>query len=203
MQRKLPAVLSLLCLLSLAPASASGAVNVANHRIVPERAPSTSGDGGAGEAAAAKGACPTDVNEDAPTGAQLAAMRCMVDRARRHAGLGPLDNSGELSRSAKDKAADILRCKSFSHYACGREFTFWMKRVGYLSTNCWRVAENIAWATGPRSSPRAIFRTWMRSPEHRANILGHFSQVGVGLRVGSLNGRPGSHVWIGHFGTHC
>ena len=203
MRRKLPAALLLLCLLSLTPASASGAIGLANHRIVPERAPATSGNGGADETATAKGSCSTDVSEDAPADAQLAAMRCLVDQARRRASLGSLGNSKELSRSAKDKAADILRCKSFSHYACGREFTFWMKRVGYLSANCWRVAENIAWATGPTSSPRAIFKTWMHSPEHRANILGHFSQVGVGLRVGNLNGRPKSHVWIGHFGTHC
>jgi uncharacterized protein YkwD len=202
MRRKLPAVISLLCLLSLTPAPASGASGVANHRIVPEQGPSASAGGSDGPATA-KGGCPTDVSEDASAAAQLATMRCLVDRARRRAGLGSLGNSKELSRSAKDKAADILRCKSFSHYACGREFTFWMKRVGYLSTNCWRVAENIAWATGQTSTPLAIFRTWMHSPEHRANILGHFSQVGVGLRVGSLNGRPKSHVWIGHFGTHC
>lgn len=201
MRRKLPA--ALLCLLCLAPAPASGAIGLANHRLVSEPGQSASGDAGSHGPAAPEGACRNDVDEHAPVAEQLATMRCLVDRARRHAGLGTLTNSHELSRSAKDKAADILRCKSFSHYACGREFTFWMKRVGYLSSSCWRVAENIAWATGPRSSPRAIFNTWMHSAEHRANILGHFSQVGVGLRVGNLNGRPRSHVWTGHFGTHC
>jgi uncharacterized protein YkwD len=203
MRRKLPAALLLLCLLSLTPAHASGAIGLANHRLVTEPGQSAQGDGSSPGPAAPTGACPNDVDEHAPAAAQLATMRCLVDRARRHAGLGALGNSRELSRSAKDKAADILRCKSFSHYACGREFTFWMKRVGYLSTSCWRVAENIAWATGSTSSPQAIFRTWMHSPEHRANILGHFSQVGIGLRVGNLNGRSGSHVWTGHFGTHC
>jgi len=203
MRRKLPAALLLLCLLSLTPASASGAIGLANHRLVAEPGQSAPGDGDSHEQAAPKGACPKGVDERAPAAEQLATMRCLVDRARRHAGLGSLDNSQELSRSAKDKAADILRCKSFSHYACGREFTFWMKRVGYLSTSCWRVAENIAWATGSTSSPEAIFRTWMHSSEHRANILGHFSQVGIGLRVGNLNGRSRSHVWTGHFGTHC
>jgi uncharacterized protein YkwD len=203
MRRKLPVLLPLLCLLSLTPTPASGASGVANHRIVPERAPSAPGDGSAQGPSGSKAACPRDVGEDAPAAEQLATLRCLVDRARRHAGLGSLADSRELDRSARDKATDILRCKSFSHYACGREFTFWMKRVGYLSASCWRVAENIAWATGPRSSPRAIFETWMHSPEHRANILGHFSQIGVGLRVGNLSGRPGSHVWTGHFGTHC
>jgi uncharacterized protein YkwD len=203
MRRKLPAALLLLCLLGLTPAPASGAIGLANHRLVAEPGQFAPGEGDPQGPATPSGACPNDVDQNASAAKQLAAMRCLVDRARRHAGLGALGNSRELSRSAKDKAADILRCKSFSHYACGREFTFWMKRVGYLSTSCWRVGENIAWATGLRSTPQAIFRTWMHSPEHRANILGHFSQVGIGLRIGNLHGRPGSHVWTGHFGTHC
>lgn len=203
MRRKLSAVLALICALSLTPTLASGAIGIGNHRALPDQRPPAPGDGNAQEAPSSNGDCPSDVGEDAPAAVQLAAMRCLVDHARKRAGLGALADSKDLNRSAKDKAADILRCKSFSHYACGREFTFWMKRVGYLSTNCWRVAENIAWATGKTSSPEAIFRTWMHSPEHRANILGHFSQVGVGLRVGNLNGRTRSHVWIGHFGTHC
>jgi uncharacterized protein YkwD len=203
MRRKLPALLSLLCLLSLAQAPASGAIGVANHRVVPQPESSTSGNGGSGGKATPGTACPSNVGADAPASAQLAAMRCLVDRARRHAGLRALADSTELDRSAGDKAADILRCKSFSHYACGREFTFWMKRVGYLSASCWRVGENLAWGTGATSSPRAIFNTWIHSPVHRANILGHFSQIGIGLRVGTLDGHAGTHVWTQHFGLHC
>ena len=54
-------------------------------------------------------------------------MRCMTDFARGHAGMAGLDDAGELDRSAGDKSDDILRCDSFSHYACGREFTYWMR----------------------------------------------------------------------------
>lgn len=33
------------------------------------------------------------------------------------------------------------------------------------------VGENLAWATGSLSTPRAIVADWMSSPRHRANIL--------------------------------
>lgn len=130
-------------------------------------------------------------------------MRCMVDFARRGAGLSGLSQSTVLDRSAEEKSGDILRCDSFSHYACGRDFTYWMKDVGYIPARCWRVGENLAWGTGNARSVRSLFRALMRSTEHRENILGHYSQIGVGLRVGRLSGRNNTHVWTQHFGSHC
>jgi len=130
-------------------------------------------------------------------------MRCMTDFARRSAGKAGLADARPLDRSALNKARDILRCDSFSHYACGRQFTYWMQRSRYLSSPCWRVGENLAWGTGDYDSVRSIFRAWIHSPEHRANILGHYTQIGVGLRVGDLNGDQGVHVWTQHFGSHC
>ena len=130
-------------------------------------------------------------------------MWCMTNFARRHAGMTGLDDSAMLDSSAADKSRDILRCDSFSHYACGRGFTYWMQRVGYVPTRCWRAGENIAWGTGRLGTVRSIFRAWLHSPEHLANILGHYRQLGVGLRVGRLGGYGGAHVWTQHFGTHC
>jgi uncharacterized protein YkwD len=43
----------------------------------------------------------------------------------------------------------------------------------------WHVAENIAWGTGPNSTPRSIVADWMASPEHRANILGNWRSGAV------------------------
>ncbi len=97
----------------------------------------------------------------------------------------------------------MVRCDSFDHGACGREFTFWMRRVGYLDGGCWRAAENIALGTGRLGTPRSIFRGWLHSSGHRENILGPFHDVGVGLRVGDLEGFSGAHVWTQHFGSHC
>jgi len=131
-------------------------------------------------------------------------MRCLVERARRAAGLKALAATRKLDRSADGKSADILRCDSFSHFACGRDFTFWMKRSGYLPAGCWRAGENLAWGVGERGTARAIFRAWMRSPSHRRNILaGGFNQLGVSVRSGRLNGHDQARVWTQHFGTHC
>jgi uncharacterized protein YkwD len=129
-------------------------------------------------------------------------MRCLVAAARRSAGLAPLAPSAPLGRSAGLKSRDILRCDDFDHEACGRDFTYWIERVGYLGDSC-GTAENIALGTGRYASPRAIFRAWIGSPGHRRNILGDYDDLGVGLAVGALDGQRGVHVWAQHFGRSC
>jgi uncharacterized protein YkwD len=156
-----------------------------------------------GQLLAPPSACPEQERLDAPATTQETAMLCMTAFARTQAGLTPLATTPELEQSAGDKGDDILRCDSFSHFACGREFTYWMRQTGYISTQCWRVGENLAWGTGGYGTVRSIFRAWMSSPGHRANILGDFSQIGISLRVGTLAGQPGTHVWSQHFGSHC
>ncbi len=147
--------------------------------------------------------CPhqTDLG-DAPA-VQVRAMRCLTNFARAHDGLGRFGNAASLDHSAVRKTADILRCDSFSHYACGRQFTYWMQRSGYLAARCWRAGENIAWGTGRAGSARSIFVAWLHSPEHRANLLGRYSQIGIALSVGNLEGHRQAHVWTQDFGSHC
>lgn len=130
-------------------------------------------------------------------------MLCMVNFARQQAGEPALEANQTLTESARDKAHDIFRCETFSHYACGREFGYWMRQTGYISSQCWRIGENLAWGTGSYGTVRSIFRAWMRSPEHRANILGNYAQTGIDLRSGTLNGVPGTKVWAEHFGSNC
>jgi len=130
-------------------------------------------------------------------------MLCMVDFARAQTGLTALAPAPELEQSAGDKGNDILRCDSFSHFACGREFTYWMRQTNYISSECWRVGENLAWGTNGFATVRSIFRAWMNSPEHRENILANFSQTGISLQIGTLEDQPGTHVWTQHFGSRC
>jgi uncharacterized protein YkwD len=78
-----------------------------------------------------------------------------------------------------------------------------MKRSGYLAARCWRAGENIAWGTGDYASVRSIFVDWLHSPEHRANLLGRYSQIGIALSVGNLEGHRKAHVWTQDFGSHC
>jgi uncharacterized protein YkwD len=147
--------------------------------------------------------CANQTESAVPVAEQEEAMRCMTDFARKQAGMGGLDDSADLDRSAGDKSADILRCDSFSHEACGREFTYWMERVGYIPARCWRAGENIAWGAGEFGDVRSIFSAWIHSPAHRANILGPYSQTGVGLQVGNFDGHSDVSVWTQHFGSHC
>lgn len=148
-------------------------------------------------------ACPGQGNASAPPGVQGRAMRCLTNFAREKAGMPAFDDVSALDRSARLKSGDMVRCDDFDHEACGREFTYWMRRTGYLEGGCWRAAENIAVGTGRYATPRSIFRGWLHSSGHRENILGHFDDIGVGLRVGTLGKWSGAHVWTQHFGSRC
>jgi uncharacterized protein YkwD len=145
-------------------------------------------------------ACPDQTDPGAPAGQQLRAMRCLTNFARHGHGLAPLAGAAVLDRAAGRKSADILRCDSFSHEACGRPFTYWMEQFGYDGCS---EGENIAWGNGQLGSVRGIFRAWMRSAGHRENILGPYEEIGIGLRVGRLEGSAGAHVWTQDFGSPC
>jgi uncharacterized protein YkwD len=135
---------------------------------------------------------------------QEAAMECLVNFARQQAGLPRFTDSRKLDGSAANKAADILRCNQFSHEACGRDFLYWFRRAGYLSARCWWAGENLAWGTGSLGTARSVMKAWLRSPSHRANMLGsEFSDSGVSLRTGGLSGSSDAHVWVNHFGRQC
>lgn len=150
-----------------------------------------------------KGGCPTGVGLDAPVAAQENNMLCLIEEARERYGLPPLASSTPLRQSAVEKGGDLLRCNEFSHTACGREFSFWIHSSGYMSAECWRVGENLAWGVDEQGTVAAIFRAWMRSATHRENILGDFEETGIDLRVGELGGLTGVHIWTQHFGSHC
>lgn len=205
MARKLSLLLCALALTGLLLAPAASAVGISGARAVAV-SKATAGKASApagGKLIAPPAACPGQEDLAAPPAAQEEAMACMVAFARRSAGLNELSGAAALAQSAEDKSLDVLRCDEFSHFACGREFTYWMAETGYTSAPCWRVGENLAWGSGEYGTVRAIFLAWMRSPTHRANVLGDFEESGISLEVGTLEGLPGTHVWAEHFGTHC
>ncbi len=145
-------------------------------------------------------ACPGQADPGAPAARQVKAMRCMTNYARQRRGKPALVGLPSLDRAARGKSGDILRCDEFDHEACGREFTHWFEQVGY-GGRCTALGENIAWGTGSLGSVRNIFSAWINSPGHRANILGDFAEIGIGLRVGRLEGNRGAHVWTQEFGS--
>jgi uncharacterized protein YkwD len=142
--------------------------------------------------------CAGQGNAGASATAQEKTMLCLVNQARKQRGLAPLAAPSSLAKSAARKSADILRCDEFSHEACGRDFTHWIERSGY--EGC-RLGENIAYGSGRFATPRSVFRMWMNSTGHRHNILGAYTDIGIGLRVGKLDGVRGAHVWTQQFGS--
>lgn len=126
---------------------------------------------------------------------------CLTNYARHKKGLRRYKVRRSLNRSAKRKAADIVRCNQFSHQACGRKFTFWFARSGYSRTRRWGVAENIAWGGGRYGNSRRIFRAWMRSRGHRRAILSRtYRDLGVAVKPGRVRGFRNARVWVQHFG---
>ena len=151
-----------------------------------------------GSTADARAGCPGQGDGEASAAAQEKAILCLVNGARKGRGLAPLAAPASLARAADRKSGDILRCDEFSHEACGREFTYWFDQVGYHGC---REGENIAYASGSYATPRTIFKLWMHSSGHRRNILGPYREIGIGLRVGGLDGADDAHVWTQEFGN--
>ncbi len=145
--------------------------------------------------------CPNQTDPGMAAGEQAEVMLCMTNYARAANGLRPLTASRPLNYAAEQKSADIVGCDEFSHEACGRPFTFWDQHFGYLK-GCWKAAENIAWGIEEYASVRTIFTAWLESPDHHANILGPYREIGIGLRVGGLEGHEEAAVWTQDFGSH-
>jgi uncharacterized protein YkwD len=125
---------------------------------IPPAAATASGGG----LIAPSAACP-QTRLDAPAAAQEQAMLCMSNFAREGSGENGLEEIATLEQSARDKTHDIIRCdRGFSHYACGREFTYWMRAGGYLSTQCWKAGENLAWGADDFGTVKSIFRALSR-----------------------------------------
>ncbi len=66
-----------------------------------------------------------------------------------------------------------------------------MKRQGYRFRT---AAENIAYGF---EAVESVMTGWIKSPGHRRNILGNFSEIGVGHAIA----RDGLSYWCVTFGT--
>lgn len=133
-------------------------------------------------------------------------MLCLVNRVRERYGLEPLDYNVELRRSATGHSNDMVANDYFSHYGSGGSTVGGrVTRAGYLArVNTYLIGENIGGGRGRASgSPIAVFRSWMHSPPHRANILDpSFHDFGVGVSRGSpYGGGPAAATYTLDLGT--
>jgi uncharacterized protein YkwD len=121
------------------------------------------------------------------------AIVLVVNQARTTRGLRPLHFDTRLQRAARAHSEDMMRGGYFGHGAFGR-------RLSSYGVRGRSVGENLAWGTGPLGGARAIVGEWLRSPEHRANLLRPgFRRVGVGSLVGPFAGAPRAVVVTADF----
>jgi uncharacterized protein YkwD len=113
-----------------------------------------------------------------------------VERARFR--LPGLVEEPRLTAAAAEHAADMAARGKMSHKGGDGSSPFErMSRVGYTYSG---AAENVAYGF---PTVEAVMAGWMRSPGHRRNILGQYSQVGVGYATG----KDGLTYWCVTFGT--
>ena len=110
-------------------------------------------------------------------------VRTNVRRARH--GCRPLRTNTALVAAARMHSARMSSQRDLSHRLAGEgDLSARVVAAGYLH---WRMlAENLAWG---QATPRAVFRAWVASPGHRANLDNcRLRDVGVGVVISA--GRP-------------
>jgi uncharacterized protein YkwD len=116
------------------------------------------------------------------------ATLCLMNAQRTARGLGRLRAQPLLAQAAARHARQMVRQRFFDHTSPGGSTMLSrIKSTTYLrDVVAWTVGENLAWGTGPMATPRATVQAWMRSADHRANLLGRsFADVGIGIAQGA------------------
>jgi uncharacterized protein YkwD len=142
-----------------------------------------------------RGACRAAESTAATSRAQQDALVCLVNWARRSAGLAPVTPSTVLARAAGTKGRYVVRCDDFSHTPCGLAASAAVSASGYRFT-MW--GENLFFGTGELGTPRRAMEAWLASPPHRRTLLTRgFAHVGVALlRPPLLDGAGGVSLWV-------
>ncbi len=139
----------------------------------------------AGEVAASQAAAIAEVlatpcanTELTPEPANLplvrAAVLCLVNTERAQNGRQPLQTNAQLEAAAESHGREMIADDYFDHISpSGITPVDRVRETGYIPSSevGYVVGENLAWGTLTLSTPEAIVKAWIASPEHLANIL--------------------------------
>ena len=146
---------------------------------------------------ASAAACPGA--DTVPTSANAAQIRsatlCLLNSERAERGRKPLRVNAGLALAGKRHARDMVRRRYFAHQSrAGRSFDQRIRRTGYLrGARGATMGENLGWGSGSLATPRAMVRSWMTSPGHRANVLRPaFTEVGIAVVTRTPRGIGGA-----------
>ena len=113
----------------------------------------------------------------------------IVNRERAANGLSPLKYSDQLSEAALVRAQEIQSVFSHTRPNGTRCFTAVTEAgISYRS-----AGENIAYG---QRTPEEVMNSWMNSSGHRANILGSYDYIGIGVTY-----KNGTYYWSQFFAT--
>jgi uncharacterized protein YkwD len=141
--------------------------------------------------------CPGGELAGASTQAQMQTMLCLLNYARGHQGLGPLQSAPFFDMTAAVKAADIARCREFAHEACGKAMNQTAFDGGYRGA----MGENLYLGEGALGLPRVALDGWLNSPGHRENLLRpdwRFTGIAL-LEATDVDGIDRGIVWVNQF----
>ena len=141
---------------------------------------------------------PASARIERPTGASSrvsaleAAMLVNVNQIRAQHGLRTLKLSTRLSGAANQQSQAMGARGFFSHNSADGT-AFWKRiRRYYTDRNYhyWSVGENLLWSSPDVEASKAL-DMWMKSPEHRANLLSKKWRE-IGLSAVHVQAAPGA-----------
>jgi uncharacterized protein YkwD len=98
----------------------------------------------------------------------------MMNAQRVRRSVRPLRPSSELQCAARVHSAWMVASERFRHGGV-------VARLSSFGIRATSVGENLAYVAGRKLTVRGLINAWLRSPEHRANLLDrNFRRVGIG-----------------------
>lgn len=113
-----------------------------------------------------------------------------LNRRRSGAGLDLLQSNARLVTAAQAHADDMASRGYFDHTT--PEGTTFRSRMAAAGIEATGLAENLGLTSA--SDLTTIVGSWMSSPEHRANVLGGYATVGIGVASGVWQGHPATYI---------
>jgi len=142
--------------------------------------------------------CPGGERTDLPIARQVATVACLINYARKRAGVRALVVRRVLNGASIAKARAIVRCSIFAHNPCGGDWKTAVRSTGYRGG----FGENLYIATGRWGAPRVAVDAWLNSAAHRENLFSQqWREQGLALLVKpSFDGYRDVSLWVSVLG---
>lgn len=127
------------------------------------------------------------LDEPVPMTAEELAVLQATNSLRKEHGLAPLEPDAKLVLIARSRSKDMAQRNYFSHVTPEGGDVFNILRLQKVAF--WAAGENLARNNYEEPQvPKVAMNGWMKSPEHRANLLhASFGRLGVGVAVAADN----------------